>query len=252
MDQTHNPTMRVISILETIASNPIGYKLSEISALLEIPIGTISPIIKTLKNEKFLSFNEKDQTYLLGIKIFEIGSRYTQNSNSYEGIVEIMTEILKKCGETVHFGILDGADVLYLAKVDSQEPIRMYSAVGKRLPAYGTGIGKALLSDHSMEELQALYPHGLKPLTAYTITNFDELYRQLKCIKETSFSYECEESNELIRCVGMPLYKNGCVVAAVSVSVPTFRYSKEKQELIEQALKEYSSYMTRSVAFMNL
>lgn len=252
MEQIHNPTMRVISILETIAANPAGYKLSEIATLLEIPIGTISPIIKTLKNEKFLSFNEKEQTYILGIKIFEIGSRYTQNSNSYEGIVEIMTEILKKCGETVHFGILDGTDVLYLAKVDSAEPIRMYSAVGKRLPAYGTGIGKALLSEFSVEELKQLYPKGLKALTAYTVTDFDELCRQLKCVKQTSFSYECEESNELIRCVGMPLYKNGHVAAAVSVSVPTFRYSKEKQELIERTLKEYCSYMTQSVALMNL
>lgn len=252
MDENHNPTMRVLSVLDLIASRPDGYKLSEISRRLDIPLGTVSPIVKTLKNQKYLSCDEERQSYLLGIKIFEIGSRYTQNSGSYEGIIEIMTEILKKCGETVHFGILDGGEVLYLAKVDSIEPIRMFSAVGKRLPAYGTGIGKALLSDRSMEELHRLYPDGLKALTAYTITDFDELYRQLQGVRETSFSYECEESNELIRCVGMPVYKNGCVAAAVSVSVPTFRYSKEKQELIEDVLKEYGPYITRGVAFMNL
>ena len=103
-----------------------------------------------------------------------------------------------------------------------------------------------------MEELHRLYPEGLKPLTAHTITDFDELYRQLKEIQETSLAYECEESNELIRCVAKPIYKNNSVAAALSVAVPTFRYSAEKQAVIERLLNEYAVYATQIVAYMNL
>lgn len=65
-------------------------------------------------------------------------------------------------------------------------------------------------------------------------------------------AYECEESNELIRCIAKPIYKNQKVVAAISVAVPTFRYTIEKQELIERLLNEYAVYATQIVAFMNL
>ena len=184
--------------------------------------------------------------------MFEIGSRYIQCSNSFEDITSIMQEIVRRCGETTHFGILDGGNVLYLAKVDSTEPIRMHAAIGKRLPAYGTGVGKALLADCTMEELHRLYPEGLQALTAHTITDFDELFRQLQEVKKSSMAYECEESNELIRCVAKPIYKNNRIAAAISVSVPTFRYSAEKQRLIEQLLNEYAIYITQIVTYMNL
>lgn len=56
-----------------------------------------------------------------------------QCSNSFEDITGVLQEIIQKCGETVHFGILDGGNVLYLSKVDTLEPVRMYAAIGKRL-----------------------------------------------------------------------------------------------------------------------
>ena len=65
-----------------------------------------------------------------------------------------MRLIVGVCSETCHFGILVGGDVLYLLKIDSPEPIRMYSSGGRRLPAYATGIGKALLSDYTLPMLK--------------------------------------------------------------------------------------------------
>lgn len=252
MNTEHKPTMRIISILELISSESKGCKLTEISNRLGIPLGTLSPIVHTLKENKYLNYDENSQIYTLGIGLFEIGSRYMQCSHSFEDVTSILQEIVRRCGETTHFGILDGGNVLYLSKVDSTEPIRMYAAIGKRLPAYGTGIGKALLANCTLEDLHRMYPEGLQALTAHTITDFDELYRQLQEVKRTSLAYECEESNELIRCVAKPIYKNNTIAAAISVSVPTFRYTAEKQKLIEQLLNEYAVYVTQIVAYMNL
>lgn len=69
-----------------------------------------------------------------------------------------MKAIVNQCAEICQFGILEHSDVLYLAKVDSPEPIRLSSSIGKRLPAYCTSLGKALLCEFSKEELQELYP----------------------------------------------------------------------------------------------
>lgn len=244
MNTEHKPTLRTLAILELLSSGDRSYSLSEISRALDISPSTLFPIIHTLREKKYLNYDEKTQTYTLGLRLFEIGSRI-QNSHVYNSITEIMTEIVEKCGETCHFGVLDRGDVLYLAKVDSTNPIRMFSKIGRRLPAYGTAIGKALLKMYTTEELKALYPEGLKPLTANTITNFDELYRQIN--SSDLFTYEVEESNDSIRCIAIPLVQDKAVVGAFSVAVPIYRYDDEKQINIERTLKEASIQFNQDI-----
>jgi IclR family KDG regulon transcriptional repressor len=77
------------------------------------------------------------------------------------------------CDETVQVAVLDGTDVVYVAKVDSTHPVRMVSAVGRRLPAHCTGLGKMLLSELSAEALDARYPRDreLPGMTPDSITS---------------------------------------------------------------------------------
>lgn len=252
MNTEHKPTLRIIEILNLISAERQGCRLSEVSARLGIPMGTLSPIIHTLRENKFLSFDEQAQTYSLGIRLFEIGSRYMQYSTSFEDMTAILQEIVQQCGETVHLAVLDGQNILYVAKVDSTEPIRMYSAIGKRLPAYSTAVGKALLADYTEEELRMLYPDGLKALTPCTITDFDTLLAQLREVRKKKMAYEREESNEMICCTAKPLRKNGMTVAAISITIPLFRWTEEKQAFVEQLLNEYVVYAEQIVAHMSV
>jgi len=231
----HKPTLRTLSILELVSSSDDKYTLSEISRRLGISTSTLFPILHTLRQQRYLGFDEKVQNYSLGIRLFEIGNR-VQESYGHQQIIEVMNGIQAACGETCHFGTLDRGDVVYLAKVDATQPVRLYSMIGKRLPAYGTAIGKALLKNYSMEDLKQLYPEGLKPLTMHTITDFEELYKQLNT--GDIFLYESEESTVGVSCVAVPIYHKGAVVAACSVAVPVFRYDAEKVARIEAALKE--------------
>lgn len=240
----HKPTLRTLSILEFISAGDRSYSLSEISRALGISPSTLFPIIHTLREKKYLNFDKKTQTYSLGLRLFEIGSRI-QNSHAYNAIMDIINEVVEKCDETCHFGVLDHGDVLYLAKADSTNPIRMFSKIGKRMPAYGTAIGKALLKQFTFEELKALYPEGLKPLTANTINCFDELYRQI-CSSDI-FMYENEESNDSIRCIAIPLYQEKTVVAALSVAIPVYRYEEKKAREIERTLKEASVRFSQEI-----
>lgn len=252
MNTEHKPTLRIIEILNLISSKRQGCRLSELSAGLGIPMGTLSPIMHTLRENKYLSFDEQTQTYSLGIRLFEIGSRYMQCSNSFEDMTVIMQEMVQRCGETVHLAVLDGPNVLYVAKVDSTEPIRMYSAIGKRLPAYSTAVGKALMADYTEEDLHRLYPEGLQALTGHTITDFSVLAAQLQEVRKKKLAYEREESNEMICCTACPIFKNGAAVAAMSITIPLFRWTEEKQAFIERLLNEYAEYAGQIAAHMNL
>ena len=232
----HMPTMRVISILTTIADNPDGLSLSEISSITNLAKSTIFPTLHTLKDQSFISYDEVTQKYFLGIQTFSLGQKFLYQFKILDYVKSKMTSIVDICNETCHFGILLDNTVLYLHKQESKQSLRMYSAPGKKIPAYGTGLGKALLSDCDLNSLKALYPDGLKPLTPSTITDFDVLYKQLKTTKLTGLAYEYTESDPYLQCVAVTIEQNQQVKASLSIAMPTFRATDEQVKLCESIL----------------
>lgn len=234
----HRPTERVLDILELLSSNSEGLTLTEIATSIEAPKSTIYPIIHTMSKRKFIYMDKNTGKYIVGISSYCVGVSYTNNMNVLEFIKLQMEHIVNCSGEICQLGILDTDKVLYIAKVDSDEPIRLVSSVGKRLPAYCTALGKALLCDKSIDELKVLYPNGLEAYTENTITDFDELYSQLVQAKIDMFTSENSEINDYTYCIAVPLFKDSEIIAAISVSVPSFRSTDEKLKLIKNLLLE--------------
>lgn len=235
---THRPTERVLRVFKLLANQKAGLTSSEIAKKLEIPKSTLSPILQTLLEHNFIAFSKENAHYNIGIATFSIGSSFCDSSSILLFAKKCMIHISETVGEVCHMGILDGPDVLYVLK---EEPARdleigIISSVGKHLPAYATALGKALLSSCSKEELQNLYPRGLVPITERTITDFDELYEQIQNIRKDDISYEEEEVTLQICCyaIAVSLPVHGTV--AISVSLPVFRVTPEKIELIKSLL----------------
>ncbi len=228
----HLPTWRVIKVIEVVSTSKKGLTLTELSRTTEIPKGTLYPIMQTLVSSNFLHVSEDTQRYSLGIKSIEVGQRFFDHFDLLNTVKHEIHKIVEGCSETCHLGVLDKGDVFYLHKEDSKKAIRMFSSIGKKLPAYGTGLGKALLSALSEAELRELYPNGLIPITENTITNFDILIAQLEKVRLEGVAYEKEESSMQIQCVAVPLRKNGKIQAAISVSIPIFRVT---DTLIDEA-----------------
>lgn len=248
----HKPTWRVIQVLELVSRCRQGYTLSQISHELDIPASTLTPILHTLRDHKYLAFQPDTQRYHAGVGLFEAGSRYTSGSDAYENVVSLMREVVEACGETCHLGVLEGGSVLYLAKVDSPNPVRMVSTIGRRIPAYGTAIGKALLRDTDQAELEALYPQGLEPLTPHTITSVDRLLEECREVRRSGFAYEREESDRDVCCVAVPVETEGRAVAALSVTVPVFRWNEEKMRLIRRLLADAAKQASRYIIHLNI
>ena len=129
---------------------------------------------------------------------------------------------------------VDSASMHRIA-VDERGKIRALIAVLRDELDVG---GKALLAGKSKEEIQALYPQGLTALTPHTITDVDRLYYQLEEIERNGLAFECEESTPYIRCVAVPLRKDGHVRAAMSIAVPIFRYNPDKEAQVIRLLRE--------------
>jgi len=232
----HNPTLRVLQILDLLTGSEEAMRLADISRALQIPKSTLLPILQTMVESRYLTKDSADR-YLPGIALVGASAAAGTLHSPGKFIKTSLKELVEVFQETCYYGVLDGNRVLYLEKVDSPQPLRMLTAIGHRLPAYATGLGKALLMDHTQSQLERLYPQGLAPLTEKTIRDIPALADQLAQAREEGYAWEIEESTDHIRCFAVPVRKNGAVAGAVSMAIPLFRYKEEDKEGIISALQ---------------
>jgi len=245
----HKPTLRVLEVLNLLCSHPEPMRLSRISRELNMPKSTLLPILQTLVSQQYIGRDDSEQ-YRPGYALLNLGAA-ARSVYSASGYVREKLEALAiKFDETCYYGVPEEGWVRYIEKVDSTQPLRMLTTIGHRLPAYATGIGKALLMDKSPEQLRQLYPEGLEPLTGHTLTDMDTLYRQLQKARELGYAWEVEESTEHIRCFAVPVRKNGETVGAVSMAVPVFRYREEQKNGIVKALKETAQTIEQALSLL--
>ncbi len=240
--------LRVLDIFELLAHQPDGLSLSAISSELAIPKSSAHGLINTLLARGYLREGRQERTYRLGARLFELGSGYMAGTDLLTDGQEVVREMARACDETVHLAILDGNEVLYVAKEEGTNTIRMVSAVGKRFPAHGTGVGKMMLSALPDEELDRLYPSGrpMEPITPDTITDPATLRHELAEIRMRGYATDFEESTPGLSCIAAPVFdSNNQVVAAISVSVPTVRFTAERQAELRTLVQQGAGQLSR-------
>ncbi|MFI7131421.1 IclR family transcriptional regulator [Nonomuraea sp. NPDC050153] len=233
MARTVPAVNRALDILELFLAEG-ALAASDITARLGLPRTTVHELVNTLVDRGYLVAEPSAPIrYQLGMKLFELGGHFADRLDLARQARHAASEVAAACDEGVHVAVLDGAEVVYIAKVDSTHPVRMVSAVGRRLPAHCTAVGKMLLSALTPEALESRYPHDrpLRPMTANSITTHAGLRAQLAEIRRTGVAYDNCESNEAVACVAVGvLDHSGRMVAAMSVSVPTLRWTDRRRE----------------------
>ncbi len=157
--------------------------------------------------------------------------------------------------ETVHLGILDQMEVVYLEKLQGLHAIGLMSSrVGGRSPAQCTGLGKAMLAYQDQEKVRAYFKErGMKEYTEKTITDVDALIDHLDQIRDQGYAIDDEEHENGVHCVAVPIFDfSGSVVAAISISGPSERLAPIGQsqtllDWIREAGAEISKKMGYSV-----
>lgn len=242
----HQPTLRVLDILDLLAKSSTPLRLTDFSKALDIPKSTILPILQTLCKRKYLHQNQAG-LYSAGTAIFSMGAAFSGCFPILDYVNHHLEELAQELQETCYFGALEDGQVLYLSKQDSPQPLRVLTGTGRRMPAYATSLGKALLMDHSAADLQNLYPNGLSALTAHTITDPAQLAVQLAQARADGYTWEAEESTEHVRCFAVPVRKHGAIIAAISVAIPLFRYEEEQRSRIIAALQKQAAQISRTM-----
>ncbi|AJZ85531.1 IclR family transcriptional regulator [Streptomyces antimycoticus] len=233
---------RALDILELFLDGDGTLSAPEITRRLGLPRTTVHELVTTLAARSYLvQVPDQPGRYRLGVRPYQLGSRYAEQLDLAAEGQQVARSVAETCDETVHVAILEGMDVIYIAKVDSTHAVRMVSAAGRRLPAHCTSVGKMLLASLTDDALDARLSdeQPLPAMTDNSITSTVELRRHLLTVRERGLAVEQRESNPDVNCVAAPVRDStGKVVAALSISVPTIRWSEERQaELAELAAK---------------
>lgn len=225
IQKNHRLLQSALEIMEYISKQPKGVSFKEICTITDLPKSSTHNLVQTMCNLDFLQKKENYNEYRIGLKCFEVGNAYLSTNPFYSIAKEIVENVSVRCNQTSHFGILNGHDTIYLYKFDSNQPLRIASHTGKRIPAHATAIGKALLSGLSREQLLELYKdYPLQPMTEHTITSLEQLIIQIEEVRRTKTAYESEESSPYVRCIAVPIQNRiGNVIAAISVSFPIYQ-----------------------------
>ena len=248
----HKPTERVLNILELLGTTPSGLSLSDIAKQIGSPKTTVAPILHTMASRNFIAYHKDSSLYTIGIGAYLAGISYYGEKSIMQFIKSEMEYAVNETNEICQFGIRSDNSVLYIAKVDSKEAIRLVSSVGKRLPLYCTALGKALLYQLPFEKVRALYPNGLEKFTEYTITDFETLKKEWDEINASKFAHEKKETALDICCYAVPNCCNQKTIASLSISVPAFRDTEEKAILIKDILKKVGNTIEQYLFENNL
>lgn len=160
-----------------------------------------------------------------------------------------MRELSRLTKETIHLGALDEDSIVYIHKIDSMYNLRMYSRIGRRNPLYSTAIGKVLLAWRDRDEVkQILDGVEYKQSTGRTITCTEALLPLLDEVRAQGYGEDNEEQEEGLRCIGVPVFDRfGVVIAGLSISFPTLRFSEERLQeyvaMLHAAARKISEQM---------
>lgn len=217
---------RVLTVLDLLAARGPS-TFSEIVAALGLPNSSAHNLLQTMVRRDYLEFDQDARTYALGLRLWQVAQAYGGNRDLVTIARPLMQQVVDVTGETVQLARLDGVENVYLAIAESPHPMKLVSAVGERLYAHATGLGKALLAALTDDEVRALLTGvPLPAFTPYTITDVDTMITALGEIRARGYATDDEEYVIGCRCVAMTIHDDsGLVVAAMSVSIPTPRHT---------------------------
>lgn len=244
---------RVAQILQLLSDHPDGLLYSDLQRALDLPKSSIHALLDTLVTTRMASFDPENKRYSLGPLVWELAMSYSNQLQLVPLALPHLQTLRDVCGETVQLAILDNREVMYVAKVASLHPVQLVSNVGSRLPAYATGIGKALLASLSTGEVQRLYPMAdLEQYTAHTHRTTAQLMEDLAAIRQRGYSIDHGEYSPGVYCLAVPILDaDQKPKAAISISMPVERHDSARDDLMVQRLIEESTTISHKLGSLH-
>jgi IclR family KDG regulon transcriptional repressor len=223
--------LRVFGLLAALGERKDA-SISELSARLAMPKATVYRFLQTMKSLGYVSQEPESERYSLTMKLFELGAQALQHMDLIELAGHQMRILSDQTGEAIHLGVLVDREVIYINKVDAKYSLAMYSRIGKRAPVHATALGKALLAWEKPERRDAVMAGmSFVRYRENSIASPEQFLEELARTRQQKYGLDYEEFEEHMVCIAAPVFDHwNDVVAALSVSLPAFRFDPARQD----------------------
>jgi DNA-binding IclR family transcriptional regulator len=209
---------KALTLLKSLAELDGEVGVSELARRNRMSKSTAFRLLGILQRNDLVDRVGSD--YRLGTQLFDIGARVfgADALVLQERLLPHLADLYELTHETVHLAMLHGTDIVYVNKLHGHRAARSPSRIGARLPAYCTGVGKALLAfDHDAAE--AAITAGLPARTEYTLADSERFQADLRRIRQEGIAYDRQEAVLGLTCIAVPVMGSaGRPVAALSIA----------------------------------
>jgi DNA-binding IclR family transcriptional regulator len=211
--------LRTVDILDLISSQSKGLTLSEIAAKLEIPVTSVKDIMNALLDSGMVEIiDERSKVYGIGVKAYYIGNTYIKNTSLIDKAKDIIEELGERMEKTVFLGKEVNKKITYIFKYEPKNVPVKTCDIGDRTNLHCTSLGKNILA-YNPQLLADLKDQVLIKKTEYTITNYDDLVKEVQKVRVQGYALDDREQSNHLLCIGAPIFngKNE-LIASVSIS----------------------------------
>ena len=215
---------RGLQILHLFSDSSRGLTAKQVAMASKLPVSTVHRFLANLVSAGFLN-RDAEGTHCLGIACFSIGQAAAVQLDIRRLSLPYLRELNQQTRETVHLTVRHGLSAVYVEKLDSPDPLRIYSRIGASVPLHCTAVGKVLLAYLAADEQQRILPQlELRRLTPNSAGNMQQLKAELFRVRKNGYASDLEEHELHIRCVAAPIWDHtGTVQSSLSITAPAFR-----------------------------
>lgn len=244
--------LSAFSILECFDHRSRALSLAEISRRTGVPKATALRHLLALDEAGYVVADDSRQSYSLGSRTLLLAERYLAQFDRLDSLRPLLAGLAEETGETAHYGVLEGSELVYLEIAESPQRVRVYVRRGDRLPAHAVAAGKAILAYESDAAVGAFLGRGLAALTKHTITPPAAFRAELAAVRRRGHAVNLGEWVEEVTAVSAPVFgADGRAAGAVGVAGLGSRFHAARvaqvAELVKQCASRISSLLGLSL-----
>lgn len=226
---TTRTLLRGLTLLEMIGGERDGATVTELAAAAQLDKGTVSRLLGTLRDAGWAYQSPEDRRYRLAGKALALSHDYTNRVDLRALAMPLLSGLRDEWNETVHLGVIEGDEVVYVERLAPASNVQVVSIVGQRMPIANTAMGKAYLSALPDEERERRAgEQDLVRRTEHTILDRASFMADVLQSAERGYAIDQEENDPEITCVGSAVTDmTGRPIATISVSGPSYRMNKQ-------------------------
>ena len=209
---------RGLAVLRSFNHDRPAMTLAETARATGLTRATARRLLHTLVEIGYVTTDGK--LFELSPKVLDLGYSYVSSLHLSDIAQPFMENLSEQVHESVSAAVLDGNQIVYVARVNTQRIMSISLSIGSRLPALWTSMGRVILANLPEPDLHRFFKHvAMEPPTARALSTKGDLVDELRSIRQQGYALLDQELEEGLRSVAAPLCdRNGRVLAGMNVS----------------------------------